>query len=111
VGFERQMGRVNRWAEWDDEVVVARGGAAGGGKATLKSPYALAGARMERRCTWAALFEGPRTCTVRGLPAGAASYAKIRRLAATPFNARTCIRLATSAIPAGDPTAQVNSSS
>jgi hypothetical protein len=71
----------------------------------------LAGARMERRCTGAAFFEGPRTCTVRGLPVGAAGYAKIRRLAVTPFNARTCIRLATSAIPAGEPTAQVNSSS
>ena len=57
------------------------------------------------------LFSGPRRCIVHGSPECAAGYPKTRRLAAPPFNARTCIRWATSAIPAGDPTACVNVSS
>jgi hypothetical protein len=104
-GMGQQLGRVKsrgcRGSRWTLP----------GGEGTMRRLRTLPGARMERRCTGAALFEGLRTCTFRGLPVGAAGYAKIRRLAAVPFNARTCIRLATSAIPAGDPTAQVNSSS
>ena len=77
----------------------------------MGSPCALPGARMERRGTRASLFDRARRCTVHSVRGCATGYAKIRRLAATPFNARTCIRWATSAIPAGDPTACVNVSS
>ena len=81
------------------------------GKRADEEPGALPGARMDAGAPGAAVFEGPVGASSHGSPECEAGYPKTRRLAAAPFNARTCIRWATSAIPAGDPTACVNVSS